>query len=405
MSKNDEGDKLRAWWSHQQGLDGSLAGKRAGAVLERAGWARSVGGVGPYLTLFARSGISREAADTAAASLEMHELPSARGCTYVLPASDFALGLEVGLGFGSESEMKIARKLGVTDREIDKLCAAILKALSNEDLDPAQLREQTGDASRNLGPEGKKKGLSTTLPLALGKLQSQGEIRRVPVNGRLDQQRYRYTLWKANPLAKCKLSSEEAYTELACRFFSWIGPATLAEFQQFSGLGVKLCQAAVAPLKLERVGDRNGEARLMLPKDREKFEAFRAPDKPQFVLASSLDSLSLLRTGIEALLAPQDMKRSVPGEDGAIEAGRLKGLPSHTILDRGRLIGLWEYDTASQSIAWMSFGIRDKALSAAVERMQEYVREQLGDARSFSLDSPQSRVPRIEALRRAARVN
>jgi len=29
------------------------------------------------------------------------------------------------------------------------------------------------------------------------------------------------------------------------------------------------------------------------------------------------------------------------------------------------------------------------------------VRERLGDARSFSLDSPKSRVPRIEALRKA----
>jgi len=50
---------LQAWWSHRQGLDGSLAGKSSAEVLERTGWARSVGGVGPYLTLFARNGASR----------------------------------------------------------------------------------------------------------------------------------------------------------------------------------------------------------------------------------------------------------------------------------------------------------------------------------------------------------
>ncbi len=33
--------KLRAWWWHRQGLDGSLAGKTPAEVLERAGWARS----------------------------------------------------------------------------------------------------------------------------------------------------------------------------------------------------------------------------------------------------------------------------------------------------------------------------------------------------------------------------
>jgi hypothetical protein len=69
-------------------------------VLERSGGTRSVGGVGPYLTLFARAGTSREAADAAVAALDIHELPTARGCTYVLPASDFALGLAVGQQFG-----------------------------------------------------------------------------------------------------------------------------------------------------------------------------------------------------------------------------------------------------------------------------------------------------------------
>src|SRR5215203_3981177 len=36
--------KLRAWWSHRQGLDGSLHDKSPAEILERCGWARSVGG-------------------------------------------------------------------------------------------------------------------------------------------------------------------------------------------------------------------------------------------------------------------------------------------------------------------------------------------------------------------------
>src|SRR5439155_22618721 len=97
---------------------------------------------------------------------------------------------------------------------------------------------------------------------ALGRLQSAGEIRRVPINGRLDQQRYRYALWKPNPLAKFKSSQEEVYVELARRFFRWIGPATLAEFQGFSALGVKVSKEAVAPLKLVPLAD--GDGLLML---------------------------------------------------------------------------------------------------------------------------------------------
>ena len=52
--------KLRAWWAHRQGLDGSLEGKSAAEVLEQAGWMRSVGGAAPYLGLFARAGLEHE---------------------------------------------------------------------------------------------------------------------------------------------------------------------------------------------------------------------------------------------------------------------------------------------------------------------------------------------------------
>jgi Winged helix DNA-binding domain len=384
--------KLRAWWSHRQGLDGDLAGKSPAETLERTGWARSVGGVNPYLTLYARCGASREAADAAVAQLEIHELPSARGCTYVLPAADFALALKVGQAFGG-GEMKVAAKLGVTEKEIDKLCAAILKALGKEPLDPEGLREAVGGAARSLGPEGQKKGLSSTMPVALGRLQSEGRIRRVPTNGRLDQQRYRYTLWKSNPLEKCKLPTEEAYTELARRYFTWIGPAAVTEFQWFSGLGVKAAKAAVDPLRLVPVAA--GDPRLMFPEDRDALNSFKPPKQPQYALLSGLDGLFLLRRNLKDMLLPEDQKRSGAG-------GSLMDLNHHAIVDRGRLVGLWEYDPATESIAWTSFGSKDKALQAAVDRAQTYVREQLGDARSFSLDSPKSRAPRIEALRKAA---
>jgi hypothetical protein len=38
-------------------------------------------------------------------------------------------------------------------------------------------------------------------------------------------------------------------------------------------------------------------------------------------------------------------------------------------------------------------------LKAAFEETETFVPDQLGDAKSFSLDSPESRAPRIQALR------
>jgi hypothetical protein len=363
--------KLRAWWFHRQGLDGSLTAQSPAQALARTGWARSVGGAAPYLTLFARAKLRRAEVDAALENIEIHELPSARGCTYVVPAADFPLALAAGQPF-SEDELKVARKLGVADKEIDKLGIAIVKALGSGPLLPDALRKKVGDAARNLGNEGAKKGLTTTLPVALGLLQAAGEIRRVPVNGRIDQQRYKYAAWKCNP--------DGSFTDLARRYFSWSGPATVAEFQTFAGLGVKAARSAVEPLELTPI---DGDL-LLLPADHEEFLQFQAPKRPQYSLVSSLDGIGLLRGNWKSLLAPEDAEKDRPG---------------HAILDRGRLIGRWEFDTATGTIAWVSLVPRDMALEKAVHEMETFVREDLGDARSFSLDSPQSRAPRIEALR------
>jgi len=344
-------------------------------VLARTGWARSIGGAAPYLTLFARAGLRRAEVDAALEKLEIHELPSARGCTYVVPASDFPLALAVGQPF-SEDELKVARRLGVTDKEIDKLRVTVLKALAGGPLDPDALRKKAGPAIRILGPEGVKKGLTTTLPVALGLLQAAGEIRRIPVNGRLDQQRYKYTAWKCSPGGN--------FTDLARRFFSWIGPAPVSAFQTFAGLGVKATKAAVEPLQLVAAGD----DLCLLPEDHETFLKFQTPKHPQYSLVSSLDGIGLLRGALKDLLTPEDRDKDLKGQ-----------FPAHAILDRGRLIGRWEFDTATGTIAWASFVPRDKALEKAVHEMEAFVREDLGDARSFGLDSPKSRVPRIEALR------
>jgi len=388
-------NKLQAFWFHRQGLDGSLRGKKPADVLERVGWSRSVGGVGPYLTLFARARTTREATDAAVANLEIHELPTARGCTYVLPASDYALGLTVGRDFNSD--LQTALKLGVTEAEIDKLCDAVVKALAKGPLDPDGIRDATGKASRSLGEEGKKKGLSTTLPVALGRLQARGQIRRVPVNGRLDQQRYRYVNWTPNPLVSYA-ESTDAFTELARRFFRWVGPATLGEFQWFSGLGVKATKQAVESLGL--VPAEPGGDRLLPPDDSAAYRAFEPPTAPQHALVSSLDPITANRRELQSMLDPIDRERSVLVDTTTKPLGTLVDLPSHAILDRGRLIGLWEFDVDAGAIVWATFdGKRDKTLASAVEETETWVREELGDARSFSLDSPKSRARRIAALR------
>ena len=376
---------LRAWWSHRQALDGSSLGQSAATILAITGWARSVAGIGPNLTLFSRESV--------AAATDIHELPTARGYTYVLPAADHALGLKLGQPL-REPERNTARKLGVTDPEVEKLAIAVLAALKNGSLDPSEIRDLVGATSRSLGEAGKKKGMTTTLPLALGLLQAQGQVRRVPVNGRLDQQRYNYALWSPTPLTNCKLTPEECLVELARRYFTWTGPATLAGFQAFSGMSQQACKSPLASLTL--VPLEPGSPRLPHPSDLEKLNAFKLPPEPCYKLVRSLDAISLLRREVRNLLAPEDLERILPGDKG-----ELAELPNHALLDRGRVIGLWQFHPTAAELVWISFLKPNAALKKAVAETEQYFRDQVGDARSFSLDSPKSREPKLQALRAA----
>jgi hypothetical protein len=295
--------------------------------------------------------------------------------------------------------MNTVRKLGVSDKDIDKLSHAVMAALKNEPLDPGQIRDAVGSAARNLGEEGKKKGMITTLPAVLGRLQSEGEIRRVGVNGRLDQQHYKYVRWSPNPLTGFKPSYAECITELARRYFSWIGRATMTEFQGFSGLSQKACNAAIEPLNL--VSIEAGSPRLMYQADLKELMTFRTPKEPQYRLVSSLNGISLMRRDSKSLLAPEDLDRSVPVDKGERPMGGLADLSSHAILARGRVVGLWEFDPVPAEIVWLSFIKPDAAMKKAVTETEAYIRDEVGDARSFSLDSPKSPEPKLKALRAA----
>ncbi len=389
---------LRAWWFHKQGLDGSLNGSSSQEVLKKTGWCRSVGGSNPYQTLFARNGSSREEIDKSVSKLEIYELPSARGCTYVVPASHYALALKLSQDFHNDENVAV-KYFRVTPKELDKLSDRVLKVLEKGPQDPRQLKESLGDAVRNLGEAGKKKGMTTTLPIVLGKLQSSGKIRRVALNGRLDQQRYAYASWSPSPLDKFKLKSDEAYVELARLFFQWIGPASIKEFQWFSGLGVAAANLAIKPLKLVPV--ENGSDLLILADEVDDFQSFRAAKNPQYALLSCLDGLFLLRRNLSQLLDPKDGKRQVMVDKSLKSLIGVQDLPSNAIVDRGRIIGLWEFDAPKQQIVWNAFVPTDKKLKEVVAANEKFISEQLGDARSFSLDSPESRKSRIDALRKA----
>jgi hypothetical protein len=331
-------------------------------------------------------------------SLDIYELPAARGCTYVVPRSHFGLALQVGRG-AADGEARTVEKLGVPRAELAKLGQAVLDVLGTRELDPAQLKAELGDAVRNLGEEGRKRGATTTLPAALGLLQASGDIRRVPVNGRLDQQRYAYVGWDA---PRTPWDTERARAELARLYFHWTGPASLAHFRWFSAFSAANAKKAISELGLVDVEG----GLLMLAPEVERLQAYEPPARPRYNLLAGIDSMILLRRDLPSLVDAGDLDRVIPGGRPGERLGALSDLPDHMIVDRGRIVGLWQFDPDAGEIVWCTFAPADapadEALRAEVARTEGYLCEQLGDARSFSLDSPRSRAPRLAALRAAA---
>lgn len=389
-----DAEALRAWWAHRQGLDGSLEGADAAEVLEASGWARSVGDAAPYLTLHARADLLRSEVDAAVAGLAVHELPSARGCTYVVPAAQYATALTVGQAAVDGGAVATARGIGVDDAEIDRLCTDVVDALE-EPLDAQSLEDALGGAVRDLGPEGRGRGIANTLVVALAVLQSRGRIRRIPVTGRLDQPRARYARWDDGPLADGGPSVEDANCELAQLFLSWAAPATLGHVRSFTGLSAAATSAALASCDIVTAPVEGREDLVLLAEDLDELVGFEPPDEPQVALVAAVDGLFLLRR------APADHL-----DDGDVDHPLLKtagrgflDLPSPAIVDRGRLIGLWEFDVDAGTIAWATFQPASDAVRAAVAATEAWLRDDLGNAWNVGVDAPESRRSRVDALR------
>jgi hypothetical protein len=140
-----------------------------------------------------------------------------------------------------------------------------------------------------------------------------------------------------------------------------------------------------------------GDPLWMLPEDLGGLAAFEEPAGEQIQLLAGTDSLFLLRRNAADLLAEEDLHKPALGSL-ALQAD----LPDHPILDRGRIIGLWQYDPAQERIVPWLFHGPTPAVTQRIAEVEAWIREDLGDFRAFSLDSPASRQKRIDGLAASA---
>jgi hypothetical protein len=391
--------KRAAFWAARSGLGEALAI----SDVTRRGWERTVGSTSPYVSFRSRAVATRAQVDAALAAFEIMELPSARKCGYLVPREEASLALAVGRGSGDTADVASAKKyLGVTEAELNALEAAVIGEISSvaNGLEPAELRKRLAPQIRSFGDEGKKRGVTTSLPLALGRLRGRGDIYALPVNGRLDTERYRYIVWpEAVPMTSVPF--REAQLELARRYWDWCGVATLAHFRWFSGYGVGESKRIAAELGLRPVSVLpDGVELLATSTSAAAYREFEIPREADVYFLSSVDTLLLLRRDLPSVLAEAD-RRHLPLETKLLTEGRgLTDLDAHVIIQAGRVVGVWDYDFDAAEVIAAAWGSVDRdRLRSMADALAEWIRAELGDFRSVSLDSPASRRPKLAAMR------
>lgn len=364
------------------GLDGSAQSLSTPDVLASNGWLRGVGGSTPYLGLFARCKSHRSAIDTLIEDNLVCELPSARGCTYVLPQQHFALGL-AHARTALKANRRTAAKLGLNDSQIESQKEHVLKHLCDKPLSPAEIKAELGDVIVSFGEEGKKRGMTTSLPMVLCELQAEGKVKRIPENGRLDQERYRYEVWDPNGI----LYDGDAEFDLIRLVVVWSGVVSIDDICWFTGLGKTKVKAAFLQLGLHEVApDLYGQA----------ADIKSVPSEPIYRFVGAIDPLFNLRRNIGAFVEDEEL-RWLQCHDVRLD-GPL-GLAFQAIVDRGRIIGLWDYDPEERELLYMTWVSPTKDLEVLAEKLECEIRDEIHDARTHSLDSLKNRQNRFEFLR------
>jgi hypothetical protein len=401
--------RARAHWHSRQGLAEPFPGS-IGEAIAATGWLRTLGGADVYLAMRARRpGMKRSELDHAQESSQVQVSPAARGCIYLVPALHVPLALRIA---EDQHRKKIDRELekaGSSLKEVTERAEAVLATLQAKGaLTTDALRKAApAEALRSLGEQGKKVGVSSTLGPSLRELEFAGKIERTLEGGRLDTERY---LWapakkKAHAQAKVPGTAEGRNALLAELFFGWVGPATMKDFAEWAGLAVRAAKTAVekAPLAPVAVEGYAADA-LALESDLSRLKEPYKPSKAVRLLSSE-DNFLILHGGPRYVTDEKHhgQKLEAWGTIKPMPIGEAKHITSRMIVVGDCLAGFWELDPDAGKVVTKTFdplpSAQAKELAALAADVAAFLEDEMGHAKSFSLDAEEEIRKRAKAIK------
>ncbi|WP_375768185.1 winged helix DNA-binding domain-containing protein [Archangium gephyra] len=392
-------ERVRAHWHRKQGLAEPLQAS-VEEVVASTGWLRTLGGVDAYLAARARvPGLKRQQLDEAVEQSRLQVVPAVRGCIYVVPRPEVPLVLRLAEEQHGKRAEREYEKAGIALTELADVGEAVLKALRKGPLSTDALRKALPEGTvRSLGDKGKKVGISSTLPPALRHLEFEGKVERSLEGGRLDTERYLWRLPAKNPLSGAKVPAVavERHARIAATFFRQAGPATLESFTTWAALSQREARAAMETLPLVPVAVEGLAVECWVMEDELAVLREKVPISSSLSLLAFEDCYLAFHGGPALFTDPKHHARQVPvwGKMKGGTLGDARYLFMRPLLDGDRLVGFWEYDMDAGAVVFGTFDAlapkRRKAIEALAGDIAAFLRDDVGHAHSFSLDSDDS---------------
>lgn len=393
-------EAARAIWWAKQALTGDRKGHLA-EVLGGAGWLRTLGGADVYIAARARRhGMSRMDLDVVVQKGALVVRPAVRGCIYLAPPAALADVVAENYAAWKLDTAKSLAKAGKKIADVEKLAPAVLAALKAGPLDTNALRKALPKIP-SYGEAGKKAGISSPLPLALRKLEFDGEIERTLDAGRLDTDAYVWRVARTRPAAG-EADATKRLARVIETFLAFAGPSTIAQVSAWTGRSQRDLKKARVLADVSDV-DIDGVWAWMRTAD-EDVEM----DPPKGVALLAFEDNYLVNHGLAAVTATKhrDIECDIWGGTKPEKLGTADHVLSRTIVVDGLIAGFWEVDADANGGAWMTFDKLPKKVSAALEEavadVCAFLLDELGHAKSFTLDTMadvQARAERIKKLR------
>ena len=395
-----------------QGLERSTP-HLAGA-LGRTGFIRSLGGVDVYLAARARvTDFLRQDLDEAVARGLFHVAPTVRGCIYMVPDAAYRASLHLAERLSARRVEREHEKVGLGQDELQQVADAVLTVLAAGPTTTQALRRALPEGTvRSLGDIGKKIGLSSTLPPALRRLEFDHRIERILEDGRLDTERYLWRL-KATASSPVPMNDEAAHRLMAETFLTAAAFGDRDAFAAWSGLGKREAQKALESLDtvtLEVEGA--GGPQVMRTADADGLvEGLADQDDGEASPVAFLpfeDNLIALRQGPAFFVDPSFHGVTVPvwGRGKPTTLGEVRHGALRSIVADNKLVGFWEFEPEERRVV---VGLFDRVTRTTRDRIESeaqavttFIDEELGHAKSFSIDTEAQMKKRCAGIRALA---